>query len=184
MTKRQQRALWRRQQKGQARFVKTYERKVYRLLSKQLRSVQNYIEVEGIQGASENLLSLTPESDYETVLEDLYAKVGSYFFEQTKADIRKQFKNTGIPFSSYLQSFVAAYSAERITAITETTRDELKLVLSSLVQEGFQSLMRQKKYAKGYSRLFVAVQKLLPEPRSLVPQISETGQVLKRFKAN
>jgi len=137
MTKRQQRALWRRQQKGQARFVSTYERKVYRLLSKQLRSVQNYIEAEGIKEASENLLSLIPDSDYEAVLEDLYSKVGGYFFEQTKADIRKQFKNTGIPFTSYLQSFIAAYSAERITAITQTTRDELKLVLFSLIQEGY-----------------------------------------------
>ena len=138
---------WEKIESIRKKYYGKYARKFKRALKNQVKPVFEYIDQYGPQGLEFNLDKIIQEDEIKEMYIDMYKDIGLRFRQEAHKNFAKKDLQDTL-WETEIENYVRNYSFEKITWISNTTRDiilnKYKSILQKTIDEG-QSITSLKK---------------------------------------
>lgn len=140
---RDRKKLWELTERKRARYISRYEKRIAAELNRQAKAaVRALRQAQSVDTGAEAAVLAISLQGMSTLIQELTEKVAPAFYSETLKGAKRHrggFETKDAAeaiFFRNLAAYVLANSAKKVTSITETTRNELRIILASAVKDG------------------------------------------------
>lgn len=127
------------------RLEKKYTRRIYNAIQSQIKKFIDDMQANGLQGAQSRLYVTIGNDEITPVLQDMHKEAALYFgkkaYYEIRASARKKVEKAGFGLSEeWLQAIISFFNREMfalVQQISDTTREQILIVLSKAAREGW-----------------------------------------------